>query len=90
MSEVELKSFCYDRGVEIHFSNHALLKLGQRKISLAMVRKVVLSPDIRKPGNYPREEWYRRFGVRYLKVVVVREPEKIVVITAHWIKKVPL
>jgi len=76
--------------VEIHFSDHALLKLVQRKILISSVHKVVLSPDIRKSGNYPREEWYRRFGTRYLKVVIVRETKRIVVITAHWVKKVPL
>lgn len=76
--------------MEIHFSDHALFKMGQRKIPIQLVRKVVSSPDFRKPGNYPREEWYRRFGVGYLKVVVVREPEQIVVVTVHWIKKVPL
>lgn len=76
--------------MEIHFSDHALFKLGQRKIQVSLVRTVMSSPDYRMPGNYPREEWYRRFGTRYLKVVVVLEPEKIVVVTAHWAKKVPL
>lgn len=76
--------------MEIHFSDHALFKIGQRKILVSSVRKAVLSPDIRKPGNYPREEWYRRFGIRYLKVVVVREPKRVVVVTAHWVKKVSL
>ena len=79
------------RIVEIEFTDHALLKIGQRKIPLSLVRQTVLSPDIRKPGHYPpHEEWYRRFGTRYLNVVVVREPLCIVVITAHWIKKIPL
>ena len=76
--------------MEIHFSDHALFKMGQRKISISLVHEVVLSPDMRKPGNYPREEWYRRFGIRYLKVVVMREPSQVVVVTAHWVKKVPL
>lgn len=78
------------KNVEIHFSDHALFKIGQRKIPIPLVRQVVLSPDILKPGNYPREEWYRRFGIRYLKVVIVREPKRIVVVTVHWIKKVPI
>jgi len=76
--------------MEIHFSDHALFKMVQRKIPIQFARKVVLSPDIRNPGNYPREEWYRRFGIRYLKVVVVREPRQVVVVTAHWVKKVPI
>ncbi len=76
--------------MEIHFSDHALFKMGQRKIQIQLVRKVVLSPDIRKPGSYPREEWYRRFGIRYLKVVLVREPVRVVVVTVHWVKKVPV
>lgn len=80
----------YYDDMEIHFSDHAILKMLQRKISISFARKVVLSPDIRKPGNYPCEEWYRRFGIRYLKVVLVRELERIVVVTVHWVKKVPL
>jgi hypothetical protein len=83
-------NLCHYDDMEIHFSDHALFKMGQRKIPISLVRKVVLSPDIRKLGSYPREEWHRRFGVRYLKVVVVREPEQIVVVTAHWVKKVSL
>jgi len=76
--------------VEIEFTNHALFKINQRKISLSLVRQTVLSPDVRKPGHTrPHEEWYRRFGTRYLNVVVVREPLCIIVITAHWIKKIP-
>ena len=76
--------------MEIHFTDHSLLKIGQRKILLSSVRKVVLSPEIRKSGTYPREEWYRRFGARYLKVILVREPDKVVIVTAHWVKKLPL
>ena len=76
--------------MEIHFSGHALFKMRQRKISASLVRETVLSPDIRKHGNSPREKWYRRFGIRHLKVVAVREPKQIVVVTAHWVKKVSL
>ena len=77
--------------VEIHFSDHSLFKIGQRKIPLSLVRQTVLSPDIRRQGHSPPyEEWYRRFGVRYLNVVVVQESRCIVVITAHWIKKLPV
>lgn len=76
--------------MEIRFSDHALFKLEQRKIQVSLVRTAVSSPDFRMQGNYPREEWYRRFGARYLKVVIVREPNQIVVVTAHWVKKVPL
>ena len=80
----------YHEDMEIYFSDHALFKLGQRKIQVSSVRSVVLSPDFRMSGNYPREEWYRRFGARYLKVVIVREPNQFVVVTAHWVKKVPV
>ncbi|OGG94213.1 hypothetical protein A2609_02810 [Candidatus Kaiserbacteria bacterium RIFOXYD1_FULL_47_14] len=77
--------------MEIHFSDHSLFKIGQRKIPLSLVRQTVLSPDIRRQGHSPPyEEWYRRFGVRYLNVVVVQESRCIVVITAHWIKKLPV
>lgn len=81
---------CQNENVKIHFSDHALLKLGQRKIPLSFVREAVLLPDVRKPGNFPKEEWFKRFRVRYLKVILVREPRRIVVVTAHWVKKVPI
>ncbi|MCX6786777.1 MAG: DUF4258 domain-containing protein [Candidatus Kaiserbacteria bacterium] len=77
--------------MKIEFTDHSLFKIGQRKIPLSLVRQTVLSPDIRRPGHSPpHKEWYRRFGVRYLNVVVVQEPGCIVVITAHWIKKLPI
>lgn len=81
---------CQNERVEIDFSDHALFKLAQRKILISLVRKAILSPDIRKSGSYPREEWYRHFGTRYLKVVLVREPKRVVIVTAHWVKRVPL
>ena len=80
----------YYEHMEVHFSDHALFKMAQRKIPISFARTAVLSPDVRRPGNYPREEWYRRFGARYLKVVVVCEPKRIVVVTVHWAKKVPV
>ncbi len=80
----------HDIHVQIHFSKHALLKLAERNISTRLAREAVKAPDICRPGHYPREEWFKRFRIRYLKVVVVREPRRIVVVTAHWARKSPV
>ena len=69
------------------FSNHALLKMGQRNIDKQFVLKTVNSPDFSQPSRNFREEFYKKFGGKYLKVVVKKEEKNIVVITAHWIAK---
>ncbi len=46
------------------------------------------NPDFVKPGYSYREELYKRFGNKYLKLVVKRQGGHIVVVTVHWVAKV--
>ena len=73
--------------MEIVFSRHAKLKLGQRKISRELVLETIDEPEFSVMGRNFREELHRRFGQNYLKVVVEKGNDKIFVITAHWVAK---
>ncbi len=73
--------------MEVVFSNHASLKIEQRNISRQLVLKTVNSPDFSQPSRNFREEFYKKFGGKYLKVVIKRDKKSIIVVTAHWIAK---
>ena len=73
--------------MNIVFSSHALLKMGQRNIDRQLVLKTVNNPDFSQPSRNFREEFYKKFGNKYLKIVIKREKKSIVVVTAHWIAK---
>lgn len=74
--------------MEIIFSDHAVMKLSQRNIPKRLVIETVRFPDFVKPGYYLREERCKHFGKNWLKVVVIKEGETAVVVTAHWIAKI--
>ncbi len=74
--------------MEIIFSRHAKLKIEERRIPRQMVIGAVRFPDARRPGQNLRQELYKRFRGLYLKVVIKKEREKIIVITAHLVVKI--
>lgn len=74
--------------MKIIFSSHAILKMGQRRISRTLAREVVINPDFTRPSYGLREERYKKFGQNYLKAIIKVESGQIMVITAHWIAKV--
>ena len=71
----------------IIFSKHAILKLEQRKINKQFVLETIKSPELIRPSYNLKEELYRKFTKNYLKVVVKKYREKIIVITVHWVAK---
>jgi len=68
----------------IIFTNHALLKLQQRRISKAAVTKTLKSPAHKFPSYSGRMVAYKKFDRTYLKVIYKLEGKDIVVITQHW------
>ena len=72
----------------IIFSRHAIIKLGQRKINKQFVLETVKSPDLIRPSYNYREELYKKFNKNYMKVVVKRRKNGVLVLTAHWVAKV--
>ena len=74
--------------MQIVFSEHALLKIRQRVLSKEKILETIDSPHFVQPSYGGREEWYRDFGKNHLKVVIMKENNIVVVVTAHWIARV--
>ena len=74
--------------MEIIFSRHAKLKIVQRKIPIRAVIAVVRFPKFKTRGYNLSEELYKKFRNIYLKVVIKRKQDRIIVITAHLVAKV--
>ena len=74
--------------MEIIFSRHAKLKIVQRKIPMKAVIAVVKFPEFSRHGYNLREELCKKFRNIYLKVVIKRKQDKIIIITAHLVAKV--
>lgn len=71
----------------IIFSDHALLKLEQRKMEKELVITALKSPDLTKPSYGDRQIAYKRFGKLYLKVIYRKEGDNLIIITQHWTDK---
>lgn len=71
----------------IIFSKHAREKLEQRKIGRQLVLATVRSPELIRQSYSFREELYKKFLRRYLKVVVKKSRNRTIVVTAHWVAK---
>ena len=69
------------------FTNHAREALVFRKISEQETKQAINKPDFRKLSRGDTEILYRRFGDRYLKVVVRAGIKMVTVITEYWIEK---
>jgi DNA-binding NtrC family response regulator len=73
--------------MSIIFTKHFLIKLRQRKINRQFVFETIKNPNLTRPTYGFREELYRKFGKFYLKVVIKRRKEHIIVLTTHWVAK---
>ena len=70
--------------MNIIFTEHALTKLRQRRISRTLVERTLRKPGFVLRGRGNRKVAYRKFRQLYLKVVFVEERGHTVVITQHW------
>lgn len=75
-------------GMRIVFSDHARVKMEQRKIPRSFAIDTVTAPEIETPSYNFRIELYKKFGKNYLKVVIKHDDDSIVVITVHWVEKI--
>ncbi|MBI3634309.1 MAG: DUF4258 domain-containing protein [Candidatus Yonathbacteria bacterium] len=73
--------------MKIIFSNHAEIKIKQRKLSKDLLNETITAPDFIIPSNSSRERAYKKFRKQYIEVVFIKKGITIVVITAHWVAK---
>jgi len=73
--------------MSVIFTKHFLKKLEQRKINRQFVLETIKNPSLIRPSYGLREELYRKFGKLYLRIVIKRRKEHIIVLTTHWVAK---
>lgn len=73
--------------MKIKFTKHAREMLVFREIKREQVEAVIKKPDDQSRGESGKNVLYKDFGKNYLKVVIVKEKNEVVVITEHWIAK---
>ncbi len=73
--------------MKIIFSNHANIKIVQRKISRKFILETIDNPDLKRFSRGSREEFYKKFTKNHLKVVIKKDLTKIIVVTVHWVAK---
>lgn len=72
----------------IIFTEHALVKLGQRNIKRSLVIEALRNPSYVALSYGNRRINYKKFKRLYLSVVYRIEPRGTIVITAYWVEKV--
>ena len=75
--------------MKIVCSDHAKIKIGQRKILISYISETLSRPDITRQGIKGRDEFYKKFIKLHLKVVAKKVKGGFIVITVHWVAKVP-
>ena len=70
------------------FTDHALLKLKQRRIAKSIVLLTLKNPDVEQSSYGKRHIRYKKFRKLTMSVVFVLEGRHVVVVTAHWVEKI--
>lgn len=73
--------------MEIVYSQHLLEEIAFRGIRKGFVEACVKKPDVVLPAKDKRRAFLKDMGINYLKVIVVEDMGKLVVITAYWFAK---
>jgi len=71
----------------ILYSNHAELKIKQRRLKKTQIELTFKEPNFIKSSYDNRKIAERNFGKRNLRVVFVEEKSDIIIVTAHWTEK---
>ena len=69
----------------IVFSDHAMQRIGARKISRLLVVETIKHPQNIISGNRGRKLRRRKFGDKILEVVTITERSTVTVITQYWL-----
>ena len=74
--------------MEIVYTNHAQIRIEQRELSKKQIEASIASPDQTLPSFKGRQLIRKQFDNKTLEVVYRKFSDKIVVITAYWLKEV--
>lgn len=72
----------------MEYTEHALSRMRQRKISERTVEDALERPDFSFVTRGVRVAVLRRYGDRFLKVIYEKSNDKIRVVTVYWIRRI--
>ncbi len=73
--------------MSISYTEHAKLRMKDRKILNSEVRDTILQPYFVAKSKLDRLIAVKRYGDKYLKVVYERSNDKIIVVTVYWTRR---
>jgi len=69
----------------IIYTRHAEEQLKFRDIPKKRVQLTVDKPDFIEKSRENKKIYYKNFGENYLRVILIKEKDMFIIITAHWI-----
>lgn len=73
--------------MKIVYTKHAQEMLVFRNVTKRLVDQCVKSPNIIKSARENKLVYLKDCGVNYLKIVVSKEENRLIIITLHWLAK---
>lgn len=66
------------------FTNHAIEALEKRNIQKAFIERSVNSPDFETQAENDCSIILKKFGNKFLKIILVKKSTQAIIITAYW------
>lgn len=73
--------------MKVVFSDHARLKIKQRKLPRRSILETIEDPDSVVQSHGGRKILLKKFRVNHMQVIIKPEAGAIVVVTAHWVAR---
>jgi hypothetical protein len=71
----------------IDFTEHAIFRMRQRRITEAHVEDTIGNPDFSSTTRLGRWIALKKYGDRFLKVIYEKSNDKITVVTVYWTER---
>ena len=73
--------------MHFHYTQHIKTRIRQREVRHEQIESTVTRPDRTQPGFGGRQLAQKRFYGKLLEVVYKKEEDRIILITAYWLRE---
>ena len=77
----------YGTEMTIDYTEHAISRMRQRRISKAHVEGTIENPDFSSTTGLGRWIVSKKYGNKFLKVIYEKSNDKITVVTVYWTER---
>ena len=71
--------------MKVVFTNHAKIRLSERKIPVSFIKQSIQNPDNQKPTFANKIQVQKKFGDQTLEIIYARYFNKIIIITFYYL-----